>query len=738
MRGDSANQSKFGYLLLYFLGFLLLWEWVKPLGELTDTGNLAIFVAFMGMALLLKYINLSRILRFSIITLYILTIIHHFYYKNHVLIGLVWIIAFIKNAAANIDLLLTSRWFEISNDFKTLLFFLLLCLMTYLISYWVVVRKKMLLFFLVSVVYVTVLDTFTVYHADSAIIRLIVNGFAILGIQTYYRTIETEKITYSSLAITRWMLPLGLLIACSVCLGFSGPKQDPIWPDPVPFIKSYSDIVSGQGTVSTVGYGENDDKLGGAFESDSTVVFQAKASVRHYWKVENKNFYTGKGWEVANVASDSIIRLPENEKLYFFSLPDKKKSEFKATVTVDRKYKHIPYPEPMGLTKVKAGEASYFDFDVNKEKILSYGEDQSSVQLSEYSIEYEQPRYDVNLLRKTGNPDFRTGIRLSPQELDLYTQLPTTVPQRVKDLAGEITVNKNNSFDQAKAIEDYFDGEDFVYDQRNVPFPAENQDYVDQFLFDTKVGYCDNYSTSMVVLLRSLGIPSRWAKGYSDGEFIRSEDNQNIYEITNNNAHSWVEVFFEGTGWVPFEPTKGFTNSARFQYPASGASSVQASAPQTEQKKATPVKPDQETAKKPASSSDTGLVENLKEVWENNKAWAFGILLILSLAVWGIYRSRGKWMPKIWLRIYKNKTPETYFLKTYPILLSELDRYGLKRPEGQTLREYAGYVDSFFYTMDMIRLTGVYEHMIYKGESKDTDWKEVHQMWERLMNKTIA
>ncbi|PLT27518.1 DUF4129 domain-containing transglutaminase family protein [Peribacillus deserti] len=738
MRGDSARRSRSGYLLLYFLGFLLLLEWIKPLGELTDTGNLGIFVTFIGMALLLRFLNLSLILRLSIKTVYILVIIHNFYYRTDHLIGLSWIIKFIKNMVINMDLLLTRQWYELSNDFKTLLFFLLLGLMTYLISYWLAVRKKMLLFFLVSVIYITVLDTFTAYHADSAIIRLIVIGFAVLGIQTYYRTIDTEKITYSSSAVTRWMLPLGLLIACSVLLGFSGPKEDPIWPDPVPFIKSYSDKVSGQGTVSTVGYGENDDKLGGAFQSDSTVVFQAKSSVRHYWKVENKNFYTGKGWEVANLANDSIIRLPEDEKLYFFSLPNKKKSEFKATVTVNRRYKHIPYPEPLGVTKITADKARYFDFDANKEKIQSYMDDQTSVQLSEFSIEYEQPRYDVSQLRKAEDPLSSTEIRLTPQELDLYTQLPTTVPQRVKDLASEITAGKDNSFDQAKAIEDYFDREEFVYDQTNVPYPAENQDYVDQFLFDTKVGYCDNYSTSMVVLLRSLGIPSRWTKGYSDGEYVRSEDNQNIYEITNNNAHSWVEVYFPGTGWVPFEPTKGFTNSARFQYPATGGNSVQASAPQEEQKRAEPVKPEQNTAKKSVSASDSGILEMLKETWENHKAWNIGILIALCLAAWGIYLTRGKWMPRVWLLLYRNKTPESHFLKSYPVLLKELDRYGLKRPEGQTLREYANYVDSFFHTMDMIRLTGVYEQMIYKGHSRNADWQEVHQMWERLMHKTIA
>ena len=72
--------------------------------------------------------------------------------------------------------------------------------------------------------------------------------------------------------------------------------------------------------------------------------------------------------------------------------------------------------------------------------------------------------------------------------------------------------------------------------KQNVAVPGENEDYVDQFLFDTKRGYCDNFSTSMAVLLRTLGIPTRWVKGYTGGEFLKyseedtSKTNLSSYE----------------------------------------------------------------------------------------------------------------------------------------------------------------------------------------------------------------
>ncbi|WP_409291190.1 DUF4129 domain-containing transglutaminase family protein [Peribacillus sp. SCS-37] len=737
---ERMKRHKAGNLVLHVLGFLLLWECLRPLGALTDTGSLTVFVAFAGLSMLLKYLDFSRWLRYSMTGAYILVVIHHFYYKEIVLISLSWIVEFMGSLFRNAGLLLNRDWYSISNDFKTLLFFLLLYIMGYLIIYWLVVRKSILLFFLVSVFYMAVLDTFTPYDADSAIVRLIVFGFATLGIQTYYRLVEKDRLVSGRAAASKWMVPLLVLISCSALLGFAGPKNEPLWPDPVPFIKTYSEKVSGDGGGgSRVGYGENDDKLGGPFEGDDDVVFLAKASSRHYWKVESKNFYTGKGWEVANIAEDAVLRLPENEKLYFFAIPTNKKTSFNATLTINKKYSHVPYPEPLGLTKIKAPKAAYFDFDANKEKVVSYGANEASIQLDKVSLEYEVPRFEVEEMRKIdGSGNGETDSQLNATDFSIYTQLPSTVPERVRALAAEIVKGKQNRFDQVKAIEDYFDREEFVYDQKNVPYPEENQDYTDQFLFETKVGYCDNYSTSMVVLLRSLGIPSRWVKGYSDGDFIKSEDSQSIYEITNNNAHSWVEVYFPNSGWVPFEPTKGFTNSTRFEFPNDARNSTQTAAPATQPEKPKAEKTEQDKVKKTAPSTGSGLLTRMREAFAANKFILFAGLLVIAGMILLCLKMRGRWMPKLWLAIYKNKREEEDFTKSYPLLLKELNRFGLKRPEGQTLREYAKYVDSFFQSMDMTRLTSVYEHMVYKGTVRDADWPEVHRMWERLMKKTIA
>src|SRR5699024_11021410 len=139
----------------------------------------------------------------------------------------------------------------------------------------------------------------------------------------------------------------------------------------------------------------------------------------------------------------------------------------------------------------------------------------------------------------------------------------------VGELAEEVTEYYSKRYEKAKVIEQYFNRNGFVYQISDVPIPDDDEDYVDQFLYDTKAGYCDNYSTSMVVMLRTLDIPARWVKGFTGEEKVAEKvmpngNTRGVYEVTNANAHSWVEVYFPEIGWVPFEPTQGFTNEADF------------------------------------------------------------------------------------------------------------------------------------------------------------------------------
>ncbi|UOK58273.1 transglutaminaseTgpA domain-containing protein [Bacillus sp. OVS6] len=209
--------------------------------------------------------------------------------------------------------MMEANWMEISSPFRTLLFFVLLWLLVYLINYWIIFQKRIMFFFIITIVYVTVLDTFTEYDASFAIVRIVVIGFVLIGLLYLERIKILERIKRERYMTIKWVLPLSALIGCAVLVGILSPKAEPQWPDPVPYLTAYGGSEEGpNGTVNKIGYGPNDEQLGGAFVADDTPVFTAVAEDRHYWRVETKDLYTGKGWDVSDSEAESVQMDPEN------------------------------------------------------------------------------------------------------------------------------------------------------------------------------------------------------------------------------------------------------------------------------------------------------------------------------------------------------------------------------------------------------------------------------------------
>jgi hypothetical protein len=136
-----------------------------------------------------------------------------------------------------------------------------------------------------------------------------------------------------------------------------------------------------------------------------------------------------------------------------------------------------------------------------------------------------------------------------------YLQLPPLDP-RVALLADSLTRGLDNRYDRARAIESFFKRE-FRY---TLDLPAtRNQTSIEYFLFERRAGHCEYFSSGMAVLLRSLGIPARNVNGFLGGMWNASG---RYLAVTQNEAHSWVEVWFPEFGWVPFDPTPGGSREA--------------------------------------------------------------------------------------------------------------------------------------------------------------------------------
>ncbi|WP_404330794.1 DUF4129 domain-containing transglutaminase family protein [Mesobacillus maritimus] len=729
---SKKGPKNFATFLLYILSFFLLWEWLRPVGQLTDTGNLGVFLGFVIIALLLAFLKVPTLLKWTIKMVYILYQIQFVYYEGSVF-NLSWIRSFFTDVIRNLGLVWNGDFITLSNPFRTFLFFILLWIMAYLIHYWLLKTRRILIFFFMTIVFITVLDTFTPYKGDMALVRSVIVGFTIMGMLTFYRLVEKENIRMNYLPTRKWMIPLAVMVAGSALIGYTSPKSEPIWPDPVPAFLMGENGNGGAG-ARRAGYGSDDSNLGGPFVGDNTVVFRAEVEQRHYWKVETKDLYTGKGWNVLVPESfneNAFIDFSNGSPIQITSFYSEDPEDAKTSKVYNQlDYGHIQYPH--GVVKLETEDLYLYRLNPLTERISSFKDFEAEAP-SSYTVQYKVPSFQVETLQngKPSEDEYFTNYIIKN-----YTQLPEDLPASVRELALEITEGKENWFDKVDAVENYFQSNGFVYDQVNVEVPEEGEDYVAQFLFETKRGYCDNFSTSMAVLLRTLDIPTRWVKGYTSGDYVKVLDSGNrMYEVTNNHAHSWVEVYFPEVGWVPFEPTKGFSNNIAFRSETNTVPQVEFEEEVQETIAPTQERPELQEAGR--SSTFTNNISNkMGDLGSFFKAQHKGIIILIAfILIIGVYFTRGKWLPFYYIFIFKSQKEDKHFPSAYLALLAQLERFGLKRKSGQTLREYAREVDSQLVGREMRVLTDQYEQFLYRGKLKEGTWLETKEVWEELMKK---
>lgn len=129
-----------------------------------------------------------------------------------------------------------------------------------------------------------------------------------------------------------------------------------------------------------------------------------------------------------------------------------------------------------------------------------------------------------------------------------FLQLPDTSP-RIAELAKQVARQAKTPYEAARAIERHLRGN---YRYSLDVDPVTSRHPVEDFLFLRKTGYCAHYATAMVIMLRTLGVPSRLATGFLPGEW---NEFGSYYTVRQRDAHAWVEVFLPESGWVTFDPT---------------------------------------------------------------------------------------------------------------------------------------------------------------------------------------
>lgn len=225
--------------------------------------------------------------------------------------------------------------------------------------------------------------------------------------------------------------------------------------------------------------------------------------------------------------------------------PGVERETFPWRVDVNPEFRSRWLPTPYPVTSINA--AGDWRYDRRTLDFISMARDQDTAGLS-YSLEAQRLMPTAEQLADAG-----------PAPATVFgdmTELPE-LPRSVSALAREITAAAPTKFEQAVALQQWFrvDG-GFVYSTDRAP--GNGLAELERFLLDGKTGYCEQFATAMAVLGRSLAIPSRVAVGFLRPE--RAEAGTYVY--SSHDLHAWPEMYFDGVGWVRFEPTPGIRATA--------------------------------------------------------------------------------------------------------------------------------------------------------------------------------
>ncbi|WP_162551193.1 DUF4129 domain-containing transglutaminase family protein [Paenibacillus tepidiphilus] len=305
--------------------------------------------------------------------------------------------------------------------------------------------------------------------------------------------------------------------------------------------------------AKTTGYGPGDQELGAPLTPSAEPVFTVSSGRPVYLKGESLADYDGRRWlkDGDPLSRLSLTALPAG------ALPE-------AGATLEQHIRFVS-PSPGGVPLFQAGavldvgqialtDGSRLGFVLNGREHGGFwlplvGRAEG---IREYTVTSRLPESDPEVLRTLQGGD--------PYEVARdYLQLPASLPARVAQLSGELTAGAASRYDAAAAVRDYLQ-QNYMY-TLDTRIPPAGADFADDFLFGTRQGYCVHFATAMTVLLRSSGIPARYIQGYGPGTPLAGAA-AGSYSITGADAHAWVEVYFPGAGWVPFDPTPGFSAAA--------------------------------------------------------------------------------------------------------------------------------------------------------------------------------
>lgn len=431
-----------------------------------------------------------------------------------------------------------------------------------------------------------------------------------------------------------------LLLGLSLCSGLFLPAFEAKW-----FQHSFSlQTLKGNALDSTVPldnhtlFAWETDKLGDPWQGNKQPIFYIQGERKVYIQSQVYDLFDSNGWWYRSntpslVNAQSPIRLSKTD-----SLTDSKdlRVENYRIMTIAPIAEGIGLPMPaqvlsFRLITKRENQFNYFD------KVDTLVSTATLPARTEYEVLANVPNYNAKILRQI---DPKANVILPAWNFGL-----TKGADQIQQLALDITKQSETPYDKIQALVEYIK----THETYNLSPPhSEPGELVEDFLFKTHEGYCVHFASALAIMCSSLRYPARIVMGFvqdtslPDGAFnpLPDKSNTTVRVLSQENAHSWAEVYFPGYGWIPFEATPGFFNPMEPQEVQENSSlpiDTQEVALQKESLRESRI--DREEALNQVDSSTQS-----KNVWTK-----LGISVLSSILVF--YLGRSYWLKKHWLRL---------------------------------------------------------------------------------------
>lgn len=359
-----------------------------------------------------------------------------------------------------------------------------------------------------------------------------------------------------------WKKALPLALAAALVAGVCMPPAGTTWEPMQRAAQNVRDIISDyfnftsprtSYTVATDGFQPMGERLGGPATPLTDEVMELETNESVLLRGSIKRSYTTYSW-----VDDGL----NNRYLYRDLTKNALKTRLFSADLADRADTSAAFTETkISVRFLDAGSSSLFVPDIVQEMSAPL----------EMAVYYNDTG-EIFLTRDVKEGDTYSAVGLSPvhgsamaaflqataqtddEQYDAirteYTALPSGIDEGVYALARRVTAGAQTPYEAASMLCAHLRGGDYAY-ETEVDYPPYGADFVSNFLLESKEGYCTYFASSMAVMARMLGLPSRYVEGY----LVPADTSPVI--VTGENAHAWVEIYFRGAGWIAFDPTPG-------------------------------------------------------------------------------------------------------------------------------------------------------------------------------------